>query len=243
MHARPSGEPCAASPPRHRCGSSPHPRPPLTAQRERRRWRRRGRTYRGGVAAGGWAIHLHHRHRLGEQVAGQASAVGARPFDADALRPDQGCGARRAPVGSRRGRRERPHAELAAPLIERGDHVLVAVRVDPGRDARGRICHGGHRHPFIEQSVQGGRTCRDGGQDRDEPPRQAPMRSRSPDRCVPDGLGGAADRSEREQPKRQSESGVRPSREPTRHRKRSPPSGGWASYRSSLSDLRPRLAC
>ena len=27
-------------------------------------------------------------------------------------------------------------------------------------------------------------------------------------------------------------------REPTRHRKRSPPSGGWASYRSSLSDLR-----
>ena len=78
--------------------------------------------------------------------------------------------------------------------------MLVAVRVDPGGDARGRICHGGHRHPFIEQSVQGGRTCRDGGQDRDEPPRQAPMRSRSPDRCVPDGLGGAADRSEREQP-------------------------------------------
>ena len=27
-------------------------------------------------------------------------------------------------------------------------------------------------------------------------------------------------------------------REPTRHRKRSPPSGGWASYRSSLSNLR-----
>ena len=29
-------------------------------------------------------------------------------------------------------------------------------------------------------------------------------------------------------------------REPTRHRKRSPPSGGWASYRSSLSDFRAR---
>ena len=29
-------------------------------------------------------------------------------------------------------------------------------------------------------------------------------------------------------------------REPTRHRKRSPPTGGWASYRSSLSDLKAR---
>ncbi len=27
--------------------------------------------------------------------------------------------------------------------------VLVAVRVGPRCDARGRFCHGGHRHPFI----------------------------------------------------------------------------------------------
>ncbi len=37
------------------------------------------------------------------------------------------------------------------------------------------------------------------------------MRSRSPDRCVPGGLRGSADRSEPGQPKRQSESRVRPS--------------------------------
>ena len=49
-----------------------------------------------------------------------------------------------------RGGRKRLHAKLSATLVECGHHVLVAVRVDSRRSARGRCCHGGHRHPFRE---------------------------------------------------------------------------------------------
>jgi hypothetical protein len=47
------------------------------------------------------------------------------------------------------------------------------------------------------------RTSRDGGQDTEGPFRQAPIRSRSPDRCGPSGPSGSADRSIPRQPKRQ----------------------------------------
>jgi hypothetical protein len=67
--------------------------------------------------------------------------------------------------------------------------VHVAVGVDARRDQRRELCQCGHRHPFIgSQPGQGWPQCRDGGQDREGPLRQAPMRSRSPDRCVPVGL-------------------------------------------------------
>jgi hypothetical protein len=137
------------------------------------------------------------------------------------------------------------HPELPAALIECGDHVLVAVRVGPGRDARGRFCHGGHRHPFIGTHSYrwGGRTCRDGGQDRDEPRRQAPMRSRSPDRCVP--VGARARSTDQNSGSRsagqissQAESAHLPRTLPARHQ----PADAAAGL-SSLSESQTTVLC
>ena len=94
------------------------------------------------------AIHLHDGHALGVQEASESGSVATGPFDADTLDRTESPkpGEQRAVAGP--GRRERPYPELSATLIERGDHVLVAVRVGAGRDAPGGFCHGGHRHPF-----------------------------------------------------------------------------------------------
>ena len=94
------------------------------------------------------AIHLHDGHALGVQEASESGSVATGPFDADTLDRTESPkpGEQRAVAGP--GRRERPYPELSATLIERGDHVLVAVRVGAGRDAPGGLCHGGHRHPF-----------------------------------------------------------------------------------------------
>ena len=94
------------------------------------------------------AIHLHDGHALGVQEASESGSVATGPFDADTLDRTESPkpGEQRAVAGP--GRRERPYPELSATLIERGDHVLVAVRVGASRDAPGGLCHGGHRHPF-----------------------------------------------------------------------------------------------
>ena len=102
------------------------------------------------------AIHLHDGHALGVQEASESGAVATGALDPDTLddteaaQPGQGLA-----VAGRR-RRERSYAEFSATLVERGDHVLVAVRVGPGRDAPGGLCHGGHRHPFVGFIALGG---------------------------------------------------------------------------------------
>ena len=139
------------------------------------------------------AIDFHDGHARRAQGARESGSVASGSFDPDTLdrtespQPAQ----QRAMTGQ--SRREGPHPKLTASLIERGDHVLVAVCVDPGCDARGRICHGGHRHSFSGLIAVGGSTCRDGGQDRDEPRRQAPDLFRWPRRASVHGswLGGA----------------------------------------------------
>jgi len=100
------------------------------------------------------------------QEPGEPSAIGSCPLDADTsqlpefLQPLQSG----AIAGGRGG--EELHAELPPTFVERSDDVDVAVGVDPARDSAGSFCHRGHGHPFIA-SVGGGRTSRDGGQDRD----------------------------------------------------------------------------
>ncbi len=101
------------------------------------------------------AIHLHHGHALGVQEAREFGSVATGSLNADTLDRTESPqpGKQRAEAGG--ARRERSHSELGAPRVERGNHVLVAVRVRPSRDARGRFCNGGHRHPFIGTAFGG----------------------------------------------------------------------------------------
>ena len=82
------------------------------------------------------AIHLHDCHALGVQEASESGSIATGSLDADTLDRTEFLqpGEQRTVAGL--GCRERSHSELSATLVERGHHVLVAVRVDSAATRR-----------------------------------------------------------------------------------------------------------
>ena len=113
------------------------------------------------------AINFDHDETARLEIAREARAIGAGPFDADASH-----GAERTqpimqlgePGG---GRGERLDPEDTAVRVECGAHMIVEVGVD-STNVRARRIYDGHCHPFSLQRLRGGthvpgrRPCRDG---------------------------------------------------------------------------------
>lgn len=180
--------------------------------------------------------HLDDRHSLPVEITGQARTVGSGALDPDALDVPEALEPSQQLVVAEGISGERPDTELSAALVERGDHVHVAVGVDARRDQRRELCQCGHRHPFIGSQpgqgwphVPGRRT----GQGRASETGAYEVTFARPVRAG--GPPNSADSSYPRQPKRQPVDRVRPS--PRAHEHPHPPArrvGGWRPQTSSL---------
>jgi hypothetical protein len=93
------------------------------------------------------AVHLHHPHTSRGDVAGQAGAVAAGPFDpGQAHGPEPAQPRQQAGISGRAGR-ELPDTEQPADRVERCCDVHVGVGVHAAGD--GACLYDGQRHPFL----------------------------------------------------------------------------------------------
>ena len=167
------------------------------------------------------AIDLHDGHAVGVQEARESRSVAAGPFDADAFdrtespKPDE----QRAVAG--RSRRERPYSELSATLVERGDPCWSRCVSAP---AVTRVVGSAMVViviPSSEQPAEGwphlpGRRTGQGRASQTGSYEVTFARTVRAGRC-----SGSVDTSKLRQPKRQSDSRVRPS--PRTHTALEPP--------------------
>ena len=165
---------------------------------------------------------------------GAVTTQGDRVLPLRAPPPDRGCGAGAPPGRCRSAPRWRP-TRLAAPPTAVSSATNASVKASLGRIDRMACISSTSRVP--------GNLCSAAALPRHQPRRRAPMRSRSPDRCVP--VGARARPTHQNQGSRsasqissQTESAHLPCTRPARHQ-----AAGAAAESSSLSEFRPRLLC